>query len=61
MIKKTLYNLQVYIEDKKVLHVVLYGRKYLNITISSTFFLAVFEEMKSCLYCVEAANAGMAL
>ena len=35
--------------------------KVINIVNSCNFFLSEFEEMKSCIYRVETANAGMGL
>ena len=57
----TLYNLYIYIEKNEILNVVTYKWKYINIVNSSKFFLSELEEMKSCIYRVETANAGMRL
>ena len=43
------------------LHVFTYKREYINIMNSCNFLLLKFEEMKSCIYRVETANAGMGL
>ena len=52
-----MYNLHIYIEKITILHVVTYKWKYINIVNSSDLFLSELEEMKSCLYRVETANA----
>ena len=61
MITKTLYNLHIYIKEKKLLHVVTFRRKYINNMNSSILFLSELEEMKTCLYGSEDANAGIGL
>ena len=43
------------------LHVNTYKRQYINIVNSCNFFLLKFEEIKSCIYCIKATNAGMEL
>ena len=55
-----MYNLHIYKKIRK-LHVITYEWKYINIVNSCNFFLSEFEEMKSCIYRVETANAGMGL
>ena len=57
----TLYNLHNYNRKIGKIHVITYGRKYINIVNSCNFFLSEFQEMKSCIYRVETANAGMGL
>ena len=61
MLAKTFYNLHIYIREAKKLHLITYERKYINILSSCNVFLSDFEEMKSCTYLVETANAGMGL
>ena len=61
MVAKTLYNRHIYIEENNILHVVTYKRRYIDIVNSSNFFLSELEEMKSCIYRVETAKAGMLL
>ena len=58
---KTWYNLHVYIETNEILQLVIYKWKYIDIVNSSIFFLLEIEEMKSCIYRVETANAVMVL
>ena len=59
MIAKKLYILHIYIREIDILHTNTYERKHINIVISCNFFLLEFQEMKSCRYRVETANAGM--
>ena len=61
MTTEILYNLHIHIEEDKFFHIVNFKRKYILIMNSSNFFLAELEEMKSCMYRLEAANAGMGL
>ena len=61
MLATTLYNLHIYIREIEKLHVINYEWKYINIVNSCNFFWSEFEEMKSCIYRVETANAGMGL
>ena len=61
MLAKTLYNLHICIRETEKLHVFTYEWNYINIVKSCNFFLSEFEEMKSCIYRVETANAGMGL
>ena len=56
-----MYSLHLYIRENAKLHVVTYEWKYINIVNSCNFFLSEFEEMRSCKYRVETANAGMGL
>ena len=56
-----MYNLHIHVREIAKLHVVTYEWKYINIVKSCNFFLSEFEEMKSCIYGVETANAGMGL
>ena len=51
----------IYIREIEKLHVITYERKYIIIVDSCDFFLSELEEMKSCIYRVETANAGMGL
>ena len=53
----------MHIYNRKIgkLHVITYEWKYVNIVNSCNFFLSEFEEMKSCINCVETADAGMGL
>ena len=57
----TLYNQHFHIGAFKLLHVVTYKWKYINIVNSSTSILSQLKEMKSCKNSVEFANAGMRL
>ena len=59
MLSKTSYNLQIYNREIEKLHVNTDEWKYINIINASTFFLLELEEMKSCVYRVETANAEM--
>ena len=61
ILTKTLYSLHIYIEKIAILHVVPSKWKYINIVISSNYFLPELEEMKSSVNPVETANAGMRL
>ena len=45
----------------KRLHVITYKREYINNVNPCNFFLSKLDEMKSCMYRVETANAGMGL
>ena len=54
-----MYNLHIYNREIEKLHVNTYEWKYINIVNSCNFFLSEFEEMKSCIYRVETANAGI--
>ena len=56
-----MYNLHIYKRKIEKLHVITYEWKYINIVNSCNCFLSEFEEMKSCRYRVETANAGMGL
>ena len=56
-----MYNLHIYNRKIGKLHVITYEWQYNNIVNSCNFFLSEFEEMKSCIYRVETANAGMGL
>ena len=56
-----MYNLHIYLREYEKLNVITYEWKYINIVNSCNFFLSEFEEMKSCVYRVEAANDGMGL
>ena len=57
-----MYNRHIYNREiEKKLHVITYKWKYTNIVNTCNFFLSEFEEMKSCIYRVETANAGMGL
>ena len=56
---KSLYNLHVYFEEIEILHVITYKGKYVKFMNSVKFFLSEQGEMKSCIYRVETANAGM--
>ena len=53
--------MHTYIRDTEKLHVFTYEWKYLNILNSCKFFLSESEKMRSCIYRVETANAGMGL
>ena len=57
----TLYNLQIYIERFKILHVFTYKWKYFNIVKSNIFFLSEIGEMKGCIYRAKTKNTGMGL
>ena len=48
-------------EDNILLHVVSIKGEYIDITNSSKMSLSELKEMKSCIYRVDAANAGMGL
>ena len=61
MLAITLYNLHIYNKKIGKLLVNTYEKKHTNIVNSGNFFLSEFEEMKSCIYRVETANAGMGL
>ena len=54
-----MYDPHFYIEEKKLLFVETYDRKYINIVNCRNFFLTEVEEMKSCIYAVETAKAEM--
>ena len=56
-----MYILDIYIKEIGKLQVITYERKYINIVNSYNFFFSEIEEMKSCKYRVETANAGMGL
>ena len=56
-----MYNLHIYNKKIGKLHVITYEWEYINIVNSCDFFLLEFEDMKSCIYRVEPANAGMAI
>ena len=56
-----MYILHIYFKEMGKLHVTSHERKYFNIGNSYNFFLSEIEEMKSCIYRVETANAGMGL
>ena len=56
-----MYNMRIYIEKNEILHVVTYKWKYINILNSSIPFLSELEEMKSCIYRIESANAVVRL
>ena len=51
----------MYIGGFKILQVVIYKLKYIDIKNSSEFFLSEPDEMKSCIFCVDTTNAGMRL
>ena len=61
ILAKTLYNLNIYIRKIKKLHVVALEWKYINIVKACKLFLSEFEELKSCIYRVQTANAGIGL
>ena len=44
-----------------MLHVITFECKYYNTVNCSIFFLSEFEEMRSCIYCVETAKTEMGL
>ena len=48
-------------KENRLLHVVIYKRKYTNIVNSSVFVLLETEQMNSGIDHVETANAGLAL
>ena len=56
--QKTYYKLHFYIEK---LHEITYKREYNNIVNSCNFLLSKLEEMKSCIYCIKAANTWVRL
>ena len=56
-----MYNLHIYIREIEKLHVITHEWKDINIVNSCNFFLSEFENMKSCIYRVETANAGRGL
>ena len=61
ILTNTLYNLHIFFREIEILQVINYEWKYINIVNSCNFFLSDLEEMKSCLYRVETAYAGMGL
>ena len=54
-------NLLPYIRENEIIQVTTYERKFINIVNWSNFLLLQFEEMKSCIYREEIANAGTGL
>ena len=58
-ITETLHNLHVYIEKVGTSHALNCKWKYIIIRNSSISFLSELEKMKSCIYRVQTANAGM--
>ena len=50
-----------YIEKVKILQVITYNWKYINVLNSLSFLLSEFEEMTRCIHRIETANAGMEL
>ena len=56
-----MYILHLYIEKNERLHVVNDERKYNDIVNSSNSFFLELEELKSCMYYLEMANAGIKL
>ena len=57
----TLYRLHIYNEVFQKLDVVTFKRKHIDIVNFSNFLFSELEEMKSCIYRVETAYAGMRL
>ena len=58
---KTFYNLNIYIKEIETLYVNTYEWKYFSNINSCNFFFSEVKEIKSCMFCVETANAGMGL
>ena len=54
-------NLHFHMREIGILPIKIYQWKYLNIVNFSILFVSDFEEVKSCIYLVENANAGMGL
>ena len=49
------------LREIRISHLITCERKYINIVNSCNLFLLEFEEIKSCIYRVETANAGKGL
>ena len=56
-----MYYLHVYIEKNETLHLITYNWNYINVVNSVNCFLSELEEVKSCIYRVESASAGIRL